>query len=258
MMCTDAMPNTTIIPIAELQMEPYASVVCYPRAKQDEIQNRIEELRQLGVESLEFTGKGAAFKLHVLGKGFVGIVVVAYVGKEKYALKMRRIDGGRETLFDEAEMLKKANSVGVGPKFVAVSKNFLLSQLIEGDTLADWLELHKEKSVFRGVLVDVLEQCWRLDETVLDHGELSKAPRHLLMDSSGKPFIIDFETSSTKRNASNVTAVCQYLFVGNGVVPKLVSEVFGQKDRYTIIEVLKNYKKERTRSRFEALINACL
>ncbi len=257
-MCTNAMSKPTIIPIAELEMEPYASVVCYPRAKPDEIQSRIEQLRQLGVESVEFVGNGAAFTLHVLGKGYVGIVVLAYVGGERYALKMRRLDAGRDDFFHEAEMLKKANTVGVGPKFVAVSKNFMLSQLIDGDLLATWLEAHKEKAAFRKILVDILEQCWRLDEVGLDHGELSKAPRHLLVDGAAKPFIVDFETASTQRHASNVTAVCQYLFAGNSIVPKLVWEVFGEKDRYAIIDVLRSYKKERSRSRFEALIAACL
>ena len=97
---------------------------------------------------------------------------------------MRRLDADRVDLTHEAEMLKKANAVGVGPKFVAVSNNFLLSQLIDGDLLATWLETHKEKGIMRKVLVDILEQCWRLDEAGLDHGELSKAPRHLLVDQA--------------------------------------------------------------------------
>jgi putative serine/threonine protein kinase len=252
------MSKPTPIPISELESEPYASIVCYPRAKPGEVQARIEELRQLGVESVEFSGKGSAFKLHVLGKGYVGIVVLAVAGGKRYALKMRRLDGGRDSFFHEAEMLKQANTVGVGPKFVAVSKNFLLSQLIDGDTLANWLETHKEKSEMRRVLVDVLEQCWRLDGISLDHGELSKAPRHLLIDESGAPFIVDFETASTQRHASNVTSVCQYLFVGNGVVPQMVWEVFGEKDLNTIVDALRVYKKERSRSRFEELIELCL
>ncbi len=252
------MSKSTIVPIAELQNEPYASVVCYPRAKHSEMEARIEELRQLGVESVGFSGSGSAFTLQVLGKGFVGIVVVAYVDRKRFALKMRRVDGGREDFFHEAEMLQKANAIGVGPKFVAVTKNFLLSQLIDGDLLANWLGAHKEKTEFRRVLGNILEQCWRLDEEGLDHGELSKAPRHLLMTQKGEPFIVDFETASTQRHASNVTAVCQYLFAGNSIVPKLVWEVLGEKDRYQIIDALKDYKKNRSRNSFEALLKVCL
>ncbi len=246
------------VPGENLTEEPYASILCYPHAKATEVENRILELQSLGVKAVEFSGGGSASNVPVLGKGYVGIVVIAYVGGERLALKMRRLDGGREDFFHEADMLRKANAVGVGPRFVAVTKNFLLSQLIDGDLLANWLEKHKEKAVFQRVLGNVLEQCWRLDEAGLDDGELSKAPRHLLVDADGKPFIVDFETASIQRKVANVTSVCQYLFAGNSVVPRLVWEVFGGKDRNQIIEALKDYKKNRLRSRFEALLLVCL
>ena len=76
-------------------------------------------------------------------------------------------------------MLQKANAIGVGPKFIAASTNFLLSQLIDGDLLEAWLETYRDKELIRKVLVDILEQCWRMDEAGLDHGEISKAPKHL-------------------------------------------------------------------------------
>ena len=246
------------LPIANLREEPYASVFCYPHARIVELENRLTELGGLGVTAIEFTGGGSASNMPVLGKGYVGIVVVAHVGGERYALKMRRLDADRADLFHEAEMLQKANAVGVGPKFAAVTKNFLLSQLIDGDLLAHWLAAHKEKAEFRRVLGDILEQCWRLDKAVLDHGELSKAPRHLLVDKAGAPFIVDFETASVHRHASNVTAVCQYLFAGDSVVPRLVWEVLGEKDRNQIIGTLRRYKKDRSRSRFEELLKICL
>ena len=65
----------------------------------------------------------------------------------------------------EAEMLKKANSANAVPNFVAVSKNFLLMQLIEGDLLPFWLETNKEVVVVKQVLREVLESCYRLDES---------------------------------------------------------------------------------------------
>jgi putative serine/threonine protein kinase len=129
-----------------------------------EIQNRIEELQNHGVQALEFTGKASASNIPVLGKGYVGVVVVAQVNGQRVALKMRRIDADRESLEHEAELLVKANNINVGPKFLAVSKNFLLMQLIDGDLLEDWLETHKDKQLVHKVLVDILEQCWRLDE----------------------------------------------------------------------------------------------
>ncbi len=245
--------------IESLTQEPYASILCYPHSKPKEIMNRICELSELGVEAVEFVGDGSASNVPVLGKGYVGIVVTAYLMNKKYALKMRRLDADRVSLDHEAVMLQKANSVNVGPKFVAVSKNFMLSQLVDGLLLVNWLEKHRaDKSLVSKILLIILEQCWRLDEIGLDHGELSKAPRHLLVDKSDTPFIVDFETASVTRKASNVTSVCQYLFAGNSQVPKFLAEINSEKDLSVIISVLRDYKKNRTRENFERILKVCI
>ena len=247
-----------IVPLKNLDEEPHASVVCYPRSNPAEMQRRIEELRQLGVEALEFSGKTNASNIPVLGKGYVGVVVLAYVKGQRAALKMRRIDADRADFKHEAEMLQKANALGVGPKFIAISTNFMVSQLIDGDLLEDWLETHREKELIRKVLVDILEQCWRLDEACLDHGEISKATKHLLVDKENCPFIVDFETASIVRRVINVTSVCQFLFMGNSRAAKMLGEVFGVKEKSELIAALRNFKKNENRKNFEGLLEMCL
>jgi putative serine/threonine protein kinase len=247
-----------IIALENLDEEPYASIVCYPRTNPTEIYHRLEELQQHGVTSIEFVGKTNASNIPVLGKGYVGVVVVANMKGQKVALKMRRIDADRLDFSHEAEMLQKANTIGVGPKFIAVSNNFLLSQLIDGDLLEDWLQTPREKGLIRKVLVDILEQCWSLDESGLDHGELSKAPKHLLVDKMDMPFIVDFETASTMRKVINVTSVCQFLFMGNSRVAKMLDEIFGKKNRLSLISGLKKFKKNTNRKSFEDLLVMCL
>ncbi len=242
------------VPVEALIEEPYASIVCYPRTNPTEIQERIEELRRLGVSSVEFAGKTSASNIPVLGKGYVGVVVIAQTKGQRVALKMRRIDADRSDFIHEAQMLQKANAIGVGPKFIAESKNFMLSQLIDGDLLEDWLETQRNKELIRKVLVDILEQCWRLDETGLDHGEISKAPKHLLVDKADKPFIVDFETASIMRGVINVTSVCQFLFMGNSRAAKMLGEVFGVKQKTELISALRNFKQHRNRDNFEELL----
>jgi putative serine/threonine protein kinase len=212
------------------------------------------------VAAVEFSGSACLFGvgLPVLGKGFVGIAVIAYVGGNRVALKIRRMDADRADLLHEAEMLKVANAVDVGPKLFGASKNFLVMQLIDGCFLSEWLETHREKLAVRKVLVDVLEQCWRLDEAGLDHGELSKAPKHLMVNGDGKPFIIDFETSSTDRRVANVTAVCQYLFAGNSSASRVLAEILEERDSGKLLEALRAYKKDGSRSNFESLVGTCL
>jgi putative serine/threonine protein kinase len=146
--------------------------------------------------------------------------------------------------------------VDVGPRFLGVSKNFLLMQFIDGDLLPEWLKKCEGKAQVGKALRGVLEQCWRLDKTGLDHGELSHAPKHVIINQKDEPFIVDFETASINRKPSNVTAICQFLFIG-GVVAEKVVEKLGRKDKKVIIEALRCYKNDRTRENFENVLEVC-
>ena len=87
--------NTLTVLTENLMEEPYASVLCYPKATETELQNRFSELKNHGVEAVEFAGKTSAFNVPVLGKGFVGVVVIAHLNGQKAALKIRRGDADR-------------------------------------------------------------------------------------------------------------------------------------------------------------------
>jgi putative serine/threonine protein kinase len=249
-----------IVPVDQLIQEPYSSVLCFPNSTQSELQNRVTELRRLGVTALEFSGTASVFgvAVPVLGKGFVGIVVIAHLNGERMAVKIRRTDADRADLLHEAVMLSKANTVSVAPKLMGASKNFLLMELIDGDLLPNWLKTKHDKVLVKQVLGEVLEQCYRLDQLGLDHGELSKAPKHLLIDKANKTFIVDFETASLARRAANVTAVCQYLFGGNNSAAKILDETLKEKNRLELIDVLKAYKKNKDRENFESVLAFCL
>jgi len=248
--------NALTLTIEELSKEPYASIICYPKPSKAELQKRIKELQRLGVKAIEFSGEKQAFNTPILGKGCVGIVTIAYRNKEKVALKIRRVDADRSRMQHEAEMLKKANSVDVGPRLLGVSKNFLLMQFIEGYLLPKWLETHEGKVQIKKVLREILEQCWRLDKAGLDHGELSHAPKHIIIDERSKPFIVDFETASPNRRPANVTSICQYLFISSAVA-KMVAEKLGEKSKKAIVGALRCYKNDRNRENFEKVLEAC-
>jgi putative serine/threonine protein kinase len=252
--------KAVIVPVDQLIQEPYASVLCFPKPDEAELQSRLQELHSLGVTALEFSGTASLFgvAVPVLGKGYVGIVVIAHVNGKRVAVKIRRADADRADLLHEARMLSIANSANVAPKLITASKNFLLTQLIDGELLPNWLETNKDAAAVKQVLVEVLEQCFRLDQAGLDHGELSKAPKHLLVDRAQKPFIVDFETASVERKVANVTAVCQYLFAGNSSASKILAEIFGERSRPKLIDALKTYKKNRSRRNFEGLLEVCL
>jgi putative serine/threonine protein kinase len=247
-----------IVSVENIAKEPYASVLCYPKASKSEIQKRLAELQKHSVKALEFAGNANAFNVPVLGKGFVGIVVVAHLSGERIALKIRRVDADRLGLQHESRMLRRANAVQIGPKFRGVSSNFLLMELIEGAVLPEWSETQREKTNLRNVLNDVLEQCWRLDNAGLDHGELSKAPKHVIVDNQQKPWIVDFETASVNRKTANLTSICQFMFVSGSKLSRTVDEILGKRQKEEIIGALRLYKKDKTIENFHRVKQICL
>jgi putative serine/threonine protein kinase len=245
-----------VVTLEALDSEPYVSVLCYPRPTKVEIRKRLGELRKLEVNALEFAGEKEAFNVPVLGKGCVGIVTLAYRKDERVALKIRRVDADRTRMQREAKLLKRANVAQVGPRLLSVSKNFLLMQFVDGVLLPEWLERRRGKKQMQAVLREILEQCWRLDEIGLDHGELSHAPKHIIVDKGGKPVIVDFETASLNRRPSNVTSVCQFLFIGSETA-KRIAEWLGETAKKAIVEALRLYKNDRTCENFCRVLKAC-
>ena len=248
-----------VISLEELREEKYCRVLGYPICSQKDLEIRLKELQRLGVQYLEFTGEKSVFNVPVLGKGCVGVVVVAYSNYGRAALKIRRVDADRKEMFHEGEMLRKANKIGVGTKLFEISENFLLMELIEGKHFPEWIKSLKEKdqSRLRMVLKNILEQCYNLDESGLDHGELSNAQKHIIIDLSGTPHLIDFETASVNRRVSNVSSVCQYLFLGSQIAHK-VNENLGEVDKKKLIDTIRNYKHQRTKINFEKILNQIL
>lgn len=207
---------------------------------------------------MDFIGKNAAFNIPILGKGYVGIVIKAYIKNKVVAVKIRRVDADRKELKHEAKMLLLANSVQVGPKFYDASKNCLVMEFINGNFLPFWLNLYYNKRIVKKVLKEIIAQCYRLDKLGVDHGELSKAPKHIIININLQPFLIDFETASIKRVVSNVTSICQFLFLGYGEVGKKVFKIIGIRERDKIINALRKYKSEKSNSNFLGIIQTCL
>jgi len=246
--------------LKQLRNEKYASILCYPKYSALETTKRIKQLKQLGVKAIVFMGEKTAFNLSVLGKGYVGIVVAAQTKTGMAALKIRRVDADRREMEHEAEMLAEANRLGIGPYFMDRRMDFLLMEFINGSLLPQWVKSLKGKGArnrIRNVFRDILEQCFRLDQAGLDHGELSRAPKHIIVDAHNKPHIVDFETASTNRRTSNVTSACQYLFMKSQLA-MIVRPRVGEINHEALVAALRDYKYQPTRQGFDKILETCM
>ena len=245
----------SFVKISKITEPPYSDIWVYPKGTKAQIKSRIKELDSLGVESISFQGELQVGTISILGKGYVGIVVLGKIGRKKVAVKIRRGDSPRKNLKREAELLKITNQSNIGPKLVGFSKNFLVMEYLEGKKIGDLVVSLKKKgssSQLKPVIKKILEDCYSLDRIGLDHGELSNITKHVIVGR--KITVIDFESSSTDRKVSNVTSATQALYIGSGI-SKIVGCIYKIPKKEKMISVLRKYKQEQTRDSFERLLD---
>ena len=80
----------SFIKIRKITESPYSDIWVYPKGTKAQIKSRIKELESLGVYSISFQGKLEIGTISILGKGYVGIVVLGKIGRKKVAVKIRR------------------------------------------------------------------------------------------------------------------------------------------------------------------------
>ena len=234
------MNPTEAIPSIYFNGERIAHLLCYPRPNIDTLRSRIKELESLGVKAIIPYGPEALDGMKILGKGCVSLVLLANTSLGQVALKIRRLDANRPDMCREAQLLMQANELGVGPKLIAQSANFLLMEFIDGLRPAEWLQSEESRCSFKPVFRSILGDCRKLDSVGLDHGEMSTAHKHLIIPLRGKPVILDFESASTTRHPSNVTSMCQYLFIGSEI--SQTTRRLLPFDKVYLIDKLRKYK----------------
>jgi len=245
----------SFLPISKLSNEPYSRILGFPKASKKQLQSRIAELKKIGTKSITFEGHTRLGTLNVLGKGYVGIVVLAKRKNDKVAVKIRRTDSPRDGMKNEAKLLKIANDAGVGPKLIDSSKNFMVMEFLDGSRIIDWIKELKGKgsaAKIKKTARKILEDCYKLDETGLDHGELSSITKHVIVGK--KITLLDFESSSTDRRVSNVTSATQGLYIGSGI-SKYIKRIHKIPPKQKIISALRAYKKEQTRESFDNVLS---
>src|SRR5579885_2486298 len=246
--------NSSLVPASKLVKEPYSLILGYPKATKGELTKRLGELKKLGITGVSFQGETILNNIHVLGKGYVGVVVLSRLGKKDVALKIRRIDSSRQEMKSEAKLLKIANKAGVGPKLVDSSKNFLIMEYVEGKQIMNWVRELKGRgsaAKLKSIVRQVLEDCYSLDMIHLDHGELSCIHKHVIVGKT--PCIIDFESASLNRRTSNVTSATQSIFIGSGL-SNIVKKIIKIPNTKKMIESLKKYKHDQSRKNFDNVL----
>ncbi|MDA4123104.1 MAG: hypothetical protein OK456_08005 [Thaumarchaeota archaeon] len=243
------------IPLDEFVKAPYINVLTYPRPNLRLAKARLKQLRKLSVTEIAFAGRTKIGRLGLVGIGTVSLVVRASVEGQVYALKVRRSDANRESMFNEYTLTQLANAAGVGAFVYSATNDFMLMQLVEGEDFHDHLKMivgTGARGRTREIIHLLLNQCRKLDLINLDHGQLSDLRKHVIM-AGDTPYIIDFESASRDRTPKNVTTCAQYLFIGGRSAP-LVKRLLGVKSHEPLLKALKEYKRDMSDENYVKLL----
>lgn len=207
-------------------------------------------MEELGIEGLMLEGPLDVSGVNVLGKGCDSIVVKAFLDGKPVALKVRRTDSHVKSLFQEGINQKIANSVGVGAKIRGFSNDFIAMELVEGDPIGIFAS-KAQREHLAVTLRDLIGQCRSLDAVGLDHGELSRAHRHVIVTAQFRPVLLDFGSSSIQRRTSNVSSILSFLFFSkNEVSRSLIQKLNAPFEEGSALKALREYKRSLSEESF--------
>lgn len=134
-----------------------------------------------------------------------------------FAIKVEHEKSTRKQMIEkEAQLLRMANQVGVGPKLYEVDfeAGILMMEYIDGVPLANWIDTVTSKIKIEKVLTRLFAQTRKLDNAGIDHGQLGGKLHNILIGTDDRVVILDFEKASYVRGVHNGTKVRDVL-LGN-------------------------------------------
>ncbi|MEM6251713.1 MAG: serine/threonine protein kinase [Cyanobacteria bacterium P01_D01_bin.156] len=241
----------TALDLEQFWNSPARQLLAYPSGDGVTLTHRWAELQTFGIETVYVDGPEMLSGVKILGAGYCGVVLrVRYQGQER-VLKIRREPAPQTSLQTEAQLLLRANSVDVGPQYIAHSDNFLLMDHIDGPTLVEWLQSPQSVEAVHRVVFQLIHQAYRLDQAGLDHGDLRCITAHALVTSQC-PVLIDFSGASLHRRPANVTTLVQGLFISTHIA-RLLCPWF-QVNKSELIKYLRRYKQQTSLVHLEQLL----
>jgi len=220
--------------------------LCYPDNKPDYCKKLAKKIENTGITSIVSYGKTRLYKrdINILGKGWSSIVVLAETkNKQLVAIKIRRTDSRRQTLYREALFLKTASHYKIAPKTYYIDKDFIIMQPILGHTLDIIDKTSKQQCIL--ITRRLLWKTYLLDRIGISHNELKNPYNHVLLDQNYEPYIIDYESATIKQKPKNTTQTLSALIKKK---PQCINT------SPEIIKTLKTYKKHPTLHNLEKIL----
>ncbi|MFH1649799.1 MAG: hypothetical protein ABIA93_04580 [Candidatus Woesearchaeota archaeon] len=143
----------------------------------------------------------------LLAKGKRGEVFVT--GRGTVIKRLRPGTAAKHAIDLEAHYLKKANELGLGPRFIRANENEIEMEYIEGARIGDYLAkatLKQREAVIR----KIMKQLELLDKEKLFKKELTNPYKHIIVRNH-EPILIDWERARHTEKPKNVAQFREYV-----------------------------------------------
>ena len=163
-------------------------------------------------------------KIEYLDRGRHAVVLIA---DRKYAVKIEKeIPAAKDSVKNEAEMLKLANKNKLGPKFTFYNQElrFVVYKFVKGIFMKDY-------SLDRKTVLDLLEKARILDKMYMNKEEMHRPYKNIIVKKKGKVQLIDFERMKRTAKPKNVSQLAGFF---------KMKGIFDDK----MMKLVKEYKKE--------------
>ena len=129
----------------------------------------------------------------------------------KVAIKVEREGSGAiARIENESNWLQRLNEFNIGPRFMFSGENYCVYCFVEGRVILNWLvDASKQETLF--VLKDMLGQCFEMDKLRVNKEEMHHPIKHILVDYSNRPVLLDFERCHNTDKPQNVTQFVEFI-----------------------------------------------
>ncbi|UXD22823.1 hypothetical protein IPA_08560 [Ignicoccus pacificus DSM 13166] len=229
--------------VVELKCYPLEEFpVCYPKENCD----FRKELRKAGVECVYSIGKREFKKFRFLGIGFRGVVFLAKWNNIKVAIKVPRTD----YLYDmRKEALIQKMAYPIAPKVFEYSRSFIIMEYVPYPDISE--RISEPLPALKEVLRKVLDAAFTLDMKGIDHGELVRPWKHVLVGE--RAVILDYGSASLERKPSNLTSIVSGLLMKPSPPASEIARKMGI-NKAELVEALKLYKKNPSEDTYRIVL----
>ncbi len=224
-----------------LDLRELAYILTYPTNLYDA--GRVSMLSKLGIEGIYSYGPTHLGRVRVLGKGHSSVVVLAkHRSLGDVVIKIRRLDSKRQSLYYEGYLMRSIK-FDVAPKVYYFNDDFIFMEYLDGVHLGDYIRGRGLMDVGT-VLIRILDAAFKLDLSGVDHLELSRPHKHVLVLKDGRVKFIDFESARTTLNPCNLCRILSAFLRIYGDLRINLNSVKG---------LLKEYKLGRRRAFYDII-----